>query len=257
MIEPTLETQTPTLNLLTTFCRDSNGLLGGVSYKFKPDGSIDWRAMVKPEYLAVQKEKREQVEKQYGKKIEELDISTIEDKYILLLLQGIKELLRMRGFKYVQQKVDYVSDHKAVVTCTIQFSGNFETDNKDVFFSDVASASMNNTSGFGQNFLESIAANRAFVRTVRNFLGINIVGQDEISPKGANDEQDTQTSTDYSPAGILLKKMEEKNITFEQLKSGCLTKYKAEVTDPDSWKSVADISKLDCFTLLGKLEKTK
>lgn len=257
MIEPTLETQTPTLNLLTTFCRDSNGLLGGVSYKFKPDGSIDWRAMLKPEHLAVKKEVREQVEKQYGKKIEELDISTIEDKYLLILLNGIRYLNTLRGNSYVQQKVDYVSDHKAVVTCTIQFTGNFETNHQPVVFSDVASASMNNTSGFGQNFLESIAANRAFVRTVRNFLGINIVGQDEISPKGATDESDNQGPTDYSPAGILLKKMDEKGITFEQLKSGCLTKYKAEVTDPDSWKSVADISKLDCFTLLGKLEKTK
>jgi hypothetical protein len=53
----------------------------------------------------------------------------------------------------------------------------------------------------------------------------------------------------------LKKKMDEKKISFDDLKKGCISKYKNEVTDPESWKSVADISKLDCFTLLGKLEK--
>lgn len=241
-----------------SFERDEKGLLKSVEYKYKEDGSINWRAMLKPEHLVIQRDKRKEVEEKYGK-IDCLDITTIEDKYVLLLLSGLKELLRLRGYKYLQQKVDYVSESKAVVTCSIQFVGNFETNNQDVVFSDVASASINNTSGFGQLFLESIAANRAFVRAVRNFLNINIVGKDEIADNGVSSEiEQSNDQTDISHTGILQKKMDEKKISFEVLKQGALGKYKEEMkSNPEEWNVLADIPKIDCFTLLAKLSKIK
>lgn len=243
---------------INKFERDSNGLLKSVEYKFKDDGSVNWRAMLKPEHLVVQKEKREKVEQLYGKKIEELDITTIDDKYLLILLSGIKHLAQLRSFKHVQQHVDFVNHEKAVVTCTIQFAGNYETNNQDVVFSDVASASISNTSGFGQHFLESIAANRAFVRAVRNFLGINIVGQDEISPKGADDSAEIPPPQEVSAHSILERKMNEKGFNFETIRETCIKNYTKELNSkPDEWKSIKDIPQLDVFTLLGKLEKVK
>ena len=242
-----------------SFERDEKGLLKSVEYKYKEDGSINWRAMLKPEHLVVQKDKKDKVEQVYGKKISELDITTIDDKYLLILLSGIKHLAALRQYKYVDQKVNYVSDQKAVVTCSIQFVGNFETNNQDVVFSDVASASINNTSGFGQLFLESIAANRAFVRAVRNFLNINIVGKDEIADNGVSSEIEVSNDqTDISHTGILQKKMDEKKISFEVLKQGALGKYKEEMkSNPEEWNVLADIPKIDCFTLLAKLSKIK
>ena len=114
-----------------SFERDEKGLLKSVEYKYKEDGSINWRAMLKPEHLVVQKDKKDKVEQVYGKKISELVITTIDDKYLLILLSGIKHLAALRQYKYVDQTVNYVSDQKAVVTCSIQFVGNFETNNQD------------------------------------------------------------------------------------------------------------------------------
>ena len=38
--------------------RNEHGLLENVDYTFKEDGSIDWRAMIKPEFLYPNKENR-------------------------------------------------------------------------------------------------------------------------------------------------------------------------------------------------------
>ena len=242
-----------------SFSRDSRGLLTSVQYKYKDDGSVDWRAMIRPEHLVIQKDKKDKVEQQYGKKVEELDLSTVEDKYILLLLSGIKEILRIRGFKHVQQHVDFVNHEKAVVTCSIQFTGNYETNYQDVVFSDVASATLQNTSGFGQHFLESIAANRAFVRAVRNFLGINIVGQDEIAGGRAVLEEDNSiVGETISAHSILQKKMDEKKFSFEQIKSNCAKNYKEKLTsNPEEWNGLKDIPQNDVFFILGKLSEKK
>lgn len=244
---------------LNPFSRDSRGLLTSVEYKYKNDGSVDWRAMIRPEHLVIQKDKKDKVEQQYGKKVEELDLSTIEDKYILLLLSGIKEILRIRGFKHVQQHVDFVNHEKAVVTCSIQFTGNYETNYQDVIFSDVASATIQNTSGFGQHFLESIAANRAFVRAVRNFLGINIVGQDEIAGGKAVPEEDNSIAGEtISAHNILQQKMDGKKITFEQVRDNCAKNYKTKLSsNPEEWIKIQDIPQNDVFFILGKLSEKK
>lgn len=258
MSEQTQENQE--VSTLNPFSRDSRGLLNSVQYKYKEDGSVDWRAMIRPEHLVIQKEKKEKVEQQYGKKVEELDLSTIEDKYILLLLSGIKEILRIRGFKHVQQHVDFVNHEKAVVTCSIQFTGNYETNYNDVIFSDVASATLQNTNGFGQHFLESIAANRAFVRAVRNFLGINIVGQDEIGGKQQQsvEEDSNQSGVEISVYSILDKKITEKGFDFAKVRDNCIKNYRNDFTsNPEEWIKIEDIPQNDVFTLLGKLSKKK
>lgn len=244
---------------LNPFSRDSRGLLTSVEYKYKEDGSVDWRAMLKPEHLVIQKEKREKVEQQYGKKIEELDITTIDDKYLLILLSGVKYLASLRSYKHVQQHVDFVNHEKAVVTCSIQFTGNYETNYNDVIFSDVASATLQNTSGFGQHFLESIAANRAFVRAVRNFLGINIVGQDEIAGNKAVLEEDNNiVGETISAHNILQQKMDGKKITFEQVRENCAKNYKAKLaSNPEEWMKIQDIPQNDVFFILGKLSEKK
>ena len=49
-----------------------------------------------------------------------------------------------------------------------------------LIYSDTANATLDNTDSFCAKFLETIACNRAFVRCVRNYLGVHIVGADEI-----------------------------------------------------------------------------
>ena len=57
----------------------------------------------------------------------------------------------------------------------------FNIDSKpEVLYEEYANATSENTNDFCLKFLETIACNRAFVRCVRNFLNINIVGVDEL-----------------------------------------------------------------------------
>mgnify|MGYP007000062837 len=50
---------------------------------------------------------------------------------------------------------------------------------------------------------------RAFVRCVRNFLNVHIVGDDEIDKSDKSPEQ--SQSNDLSPAGVLKKELSEKH----------------------------------------------
>lgn len=248
---------------LDSLRRDKNGLLSNLKYIFKEDGSIDWRKMVKPEYVVVRKECEKEVLEKYGKKtLEEVDKTQIDDKYLLLLLAASKQLLRLRGFLAVNQHVDDVKDTKATVTCSINFIGNYETEGHVVTFSDVGSASIENTKDFGQKYLESIAANRAFVRAVRNFLGINIVGQDEVETVGSPTAADEPPQLGSVNSRALLQKATEAGKTFAQIKEGCTNLYNAEIaakkkptynSDPATWNRVEDIPGADAFTVIGQL----
>lgn len=257
-----------------TFKRLPSGLLEGVSYIYKPDGSIDYRAMIKPEYLAVQSEKKEEVEARFNKKVKDLDLSTLPDYYLIILLGGIKDLLRIRGYKSLTNRVDYVSEQKAVVTTTIEFIGNFETGGEPVIYSDTASASVYSVSGVFQLHLEAIAANRSLVRAVRNALGINIVGKDEfderankayLSSGGAAllaakaPAPEVPESTGFAPFNVLSNRCKELTISFEKLKEAAAA-YKAElVSDPAQWEDFSSLKdhRTDCYTLLTKINESQ
>ena len=79
------------------------------------------------------------------------------------------------------------------VSCNITYLPNYETNFKEVTFSDVANATIENTSSFAKKFLETIACNRAFVRCVRNFLNVHIVGDDEIDKSDLKMPTSSQT----------------------------------------------------------------
>jgi hypothetical protein len=152
--------------------RDKKGLLIGTKYIFSQDGLIDWRKMVKDKWLYPNP----------GKGITETDVSKMEDRDLCILLGGIKELARIRGYSSIDYSVSAPSQEYVVVTCTIKWIPNFETAEQEISFSSIADASFGNTSAIGGvHYLAPIAENRAFVRAVRNFLNINIVGKDELA----------------------------------------------------------------------------
>ena len=86
--------------------RDSEGLLENIEYSYKEDGSIDWRKMVKNDYLVPNKQKTS-----------ETDVSKLDDSKILILLAGIKELAQIRGFKSVKYTVSHADMEYVCVTC--------------------------------------------------------------------------------------------------------------------------------------------
>ncbi len=237
------------------FQRDENGLLKNIQYDFNDDGSVNWRSMIKEEYLFPNKSWFELRKKDVPKSIEGL-----KDHQLLIKLGGIKELARLRGFSSINfTTVKCEQDHVAV-NCSVAFLANYETNNDAVFFEDMANATVENTSSFAKKFLETIACNRAFVRCIRNFLNVHIVGDDEIDKSDV--QQSSTSSKSMSPISFLKDLLQDKYgvSDYQEFldtirpihKEGKLSKISVETIK--GWKSFEDISAKDARILLGALK---
>ena len=190
--------------------RNTWGLIEGIDYKTNEDGSINWRAMVKSEHLFPNKGWFEARKQPLPSSVEGL-----ADNQLLIKLAGIKELAKLRGYTSVKYDVIKCEPSYVAVKCGITWIPNYESEHES-YYEDVANATVNNTSDFAVKFLETIAANRAFVRAVRNFLNVHIVGSDEIdaSKKGtpAIFEDDNEVALPSSQ-GMLEKTAKNSGIT--------------------------------------------
>lgn len=220
--------------------RNEHGLLEDppIPYVFNDDGYVNWRKMIRPEFLVPNKQRTQ-----------ETDITKLEDKDLLILLGGIKELAQIRGFTCVSYDVPEAGPNYVIASCYINWIGNYETSNVDVSFQALADASPDNTQSFARNYLAAIAENRAFVRCVRNFLKINIVGQEEIGTKVIDEPA---PENPMSPATVLHNLMKEKNISFEQIQKR-LIKDKYEKAEEIT--SINDLSKPKIFELIERIKK--
>ena len=235
------------------FKRDENGLLTNHDYSFNEDGSINWRAMIGEGHLFPNRDWFKSRNMQYPSSIEGL-----KDHQLLIKLSGIKELARLRGIEEVSYIGETCSEEHVAVICTIKFTGNYETSGNPVIFEDMANATINNTSDFGQIFLETIACNRAFVRCVRNFLNVHIVGDDEINKNNGKKNSSLQKSE--SPSGITPSSILESNAankmnctSFEDFKQVLRDwwrdgKYRHEAAS--SWEDWTDIPPAESRVLL-------
>jgi hypothetical protein len=236
--------------------RDENGLLKNIQYVFTEDGSVDWRSMIKDEHLFPNKSWFDLRKKDMPRSIEGL-----KDHQLLIKLSGIKELAKLRGFSNVHYETVKCEDHHVAVSCRISFLPNYETNNELIVFEDMANATIDNTNSFAKKFLETIACNRAFVRCVRNFLNVHIVGDDEID-KSDNKSQSSKVN-DLSPLGVLKKELSEKYSvsSYEDFlpilrklhKDG---KIKIDSSEIKEWKDFGDISAKHCRILLGVIKSS-
>jgi len=227
------------------FLRNEHGLLenDNIIYQFNDDGSINWRAMVKQQYLVPNRQRTQ-----------ETDISKLEDRDLLILLGGIKELAQIRGFTSVEYKVVTATDNYFATSCRITWSPNYETDNKPVIFEALADASLVNTKDFARYFLAAIAENRAFVRCVRNFLKINIVSQEELGDAklGLVAKEDTDKENPMNPTILLEKIMHEKGILFDSLKKKLI---KEKFDGAENFNSIKDVPKSKVFELIERIKR--
>ena len=246
---------------MTTFKRNELGLIDGVEYKYREDGGVDWRAMINPKHLVINKQYESSLVKRFSKPLNEIKVEEVEDNKLLILLQGIKELAILRGYSAVRLKVEYISENKAVVSTQIDWIPNFETSGQPISFGDVGSASMDSTSGFGQMYLEAIATNRAFVRAVRNFLGVNVLANDEIDAKATEkflSKAKESPAPVHSPQAVLEKAIGAIGLDFEAFKAKAIVEFSDKISGkPSEWKSLADVNPKDAFLLMGLLKKTK
>ena len=230
------------------FKKDVNGLLECVDYIFNQDNTINWRAMINKEYLVPN---RDAFKSNKDINLKELDVTTLHDNQLLILLAGIKELAQIRGYTNVNYDVIQAQPDYVAVKCTIDWIPNYETGMTPVSFSALADAHLDNTKDFAKNFLMAIAENRAFIRAVRSFLKINIVGNDEMGKTTHVDTEVEPNTSITQPVALLEKTMEEYNITFDQIKEGAIKK---NMDGASVWSSINDIPPLSMFTIISGIK---
>jgi hypothetical protein len=230
------------------FKRDINGLLENIDYTFNQDNTINWRAMINKDYLVPN---RDAFRNQKDINLKEIDVLSLTDNQLLILLAGIKELAQIRGYKNVSYDVIQAQPDYVAVKCTIDWIPNYETNMEPVSFSALADAHLDNTKDFAKNFLMAIAENRAFIRAVRSFLKINIVGNDEMGKTTHIDTEVESNTTITQPVALLEKTMEEYNISFEQIKERAVQK---KMDGAENWSQIKDISPLNMFTIISGIK---
>lgn len=239
---PTPTSQVTPPKLVT---RNQYGLIEDqtLNYVFNDDGTINWRKMVKTEHLVPNRQKTQ-----------ETDVSKLQDKDLLILLGGIKELAQIRGYISVEYKVVAASESYFATSCRITWLPNYETGGKEIVFESLADATINNTKSFARFFLAAIAENRAFVRCVRNFLKINIVSQEELGDAKLLDDSSSINESPTSPQSLLEKVMKEKGVNFDTLKKRLI---KEKFENAENLNSITEISKVKIFELIDRLKKVK
>lgn len=238
--------------------RDDHGLLENVDYIFNEDGSVNWRAMIKPEFLYPNKDWFN-----FRNKDMPDSVDGLADNQLLIMLGGIKELARLRGFESVTFNTETTSPGYVTASCEITWSPNYESNKECVVYQDVANATLDNTDSFASKFLETIACNRAFVRCVRNFLNIHIVGADEIDKsRGANNSVSIESveAAALTPLGLLQKTLRAKKgvAAFDEFVELLKDFWKNETyknKEVANWKCWSDIPTKEVRKLIAILHK--
>lgn len=235
--------------------RDGNGFVENAQVKYVSDeyGSIDWKSMIPKEFKYPNKD-------WFYKRGEDApeSIEGLSEEQMIVSLAGLKWIAKVRGYSAVlQEVVESNQEDYAICKCTINWIANAES--CACVYTDVASATKDNTSGhFGPKFLESIAANRAFCRAVRNFLNINSVSDQEIDPadqyktkKETKPKEKKKNKTQESLEKLAQQKGCEE---FVQLKNMFVSLgYKND--ESDSWEDYYDVPASEGRVLIAKLKK--
>lgn len=223
--------------------RNEYGLIEDLEYPLNEEGFIDWRKIINPKFLVSK-------DKSAGS-----DVSSMKDSELLILLRGIKELAQIRGFTDVSYEVVSPSPEYVIAICKIKWIPNYETENREVSFSGIGDASFSNTDNFARNFLAAIAENRSFVRCVRNFLKIDIVGKEEMGPTVFKEQKPILSSDSVAnPREFLRVLMSEKEIDFKEIKEKLL---KENFENAERFLEIEDIPIIKTLELIERLKKIK
>lgn len=231
---------------------DEKGLRRNLSYTFNDNGTIDWSRLIESKYIVPNRTL-------FEKRNKEVPISTegLDDKEKLVLLAGYKNLLFLRGYRSVEYFPIGFNNEEVSVSCRIVFRGNLETGMEDVVYSSIGNASLKNTDGIFAKFLSPIAENRSLIRCVRNFLNIPILGQDELGPeeKRSNGESFSilKNVSPTHPHSVLARRLQEKNKTWDQLKTYLIGSCGYKTEQINSWSILTDIPVKEIPKILGIL----
>jgi hypothetical protein len=225
--------------------RDDQNLIVGLDYTFDENGKIQWRKLIKNEYLVPNKDRTQ-----------ETDVSKLEDKDILVLLGGFKELADIHGYTKVSYKFPVAQPDFVSCICRIDFIPSYNTEMRQISFESCADASHNNTQSIGgKYFLTTTAENRAFVRAVRNFLRINILAKDELVLGAKNQFEEQAENNPASPKNAVLDKM--KKMGFTSFKEARVKFEEINILDYKGFETLNDVPGDKMMGLMMNLNKLK
>lgn len=209
---------------------------------------IDWKSKINPQYLVLNRQKKDEIERIYKKPFNEIDVAAdkVEDRHCLLLLQGIRELLQERGYTSVEYRVNSCSLDYVSTTCRINFKQNEEFPAGQIYEFTAAAHPGNTFSWYGQ-YLDAAASNRALCLCVRNALGINIVAQEELGADNTEDKSNKKVMLPGGPHATLEKKLKEKNTSFDQFKHFCVGK---KIPNAETWTDIPSVKIEQVMSLL-------
>lgn len=219
------------------------------------DADIDWYSLIPEKYIVINKSNFERRNKPVP-----TSLADVEDKDKLILLMGFRYIADLRGFSSLTYHPFCVQKDFVSIACEIEWTPLTPCDIPRTS-QGLGDAKRENVGSFVGEYLTPIAENRSFVRCVRNFLRIPVLGQDEIG------DSSTQTATQptvaqeqaispTSPHFVLNKILNEKDKTSTQLYKW----YKKKHPDFEGveWQNVTDIPNqiaLELISLLKNQEK--
>lgn len=240
--------------------RNEFGLLKNVDYKFSPDGFINWRAMIEPEYLYPNKDWFRKYDQPVPNSIEDL-----EDYQLIIKIGGLNKLAAIRGFSMIDHETTHVGEDAVYDKCTISWIPNYETDMKDVIYSYGANSNDKNCGDFMRSFKETQAEYRSQSLCIRKFLNINIVSDAEIDKSDQKGGESNEESGKPSVAQISLEKQSNNaNFkTYEEFREKFLNplvkagKYAPAKKPETPWLGYADIPAEECRKIISLIKKNK
>lgn len=265
------------------FKRDpETGLVEGLTYRYTPEGLIDWRAMVDRRFLYVAREHEAKVVAAQGKSLAEIDILLVKDDWLRIRVGGLNQLAHLRGVVSCVYPHMLAREGWAATTCEITFIANVESGGYPETWSGQASACRTSMDTRMLPYLETFAENRAFSRAVKRALQINILSDIEVggdsrdAAAGGDDgtkEADlanAPTASGFKPCDELVKVCQAHRVngaaapvSFEMLKAAAI-KLNADTApeakervqaDPSTWKAFSDIQPIDAWLLIGKIKE--
>lgn len=221
--------------------RDEKGLVEGIDYTYNSDGSVNWKQMINKKFLVINVERTE-----------ETDISKCEDNDLIIKLGGLREVARLRGFSSVKHNVVSASVDYVAMSCSINWIPNFEMD-YPVEFQAMASATIKNCQGFSSSYLPEIAQNRSFSRAVRNFLGIEVVSEEELKNSIVEAGDAVSEVTPPTPSKILQNLIESNKKDFKYLKR--ILVKENQIDGVKEFKAYDDIPVAEIYGLITRIKK--
>lgn len=217
-------------------------------YIRKENGDINWFAHLEDDQIFLNQSYKTEIEKRYNKPTSELSLKEIDEKYLLISLNGLKSLAKLKGYKSIRLPNFQAQPGFAYAVCEIHWDdGTIVADSGDACPDNVGQAPF-------CYYLSTLAANRAIGRAIRSSLGITALCREEI---GVSPVKVENTMSQADPRKSLQDKLEGKGRDFNSFKTWWNANHAKEgkEIEGNTWSELEVSQTWGMLGVLKQLEK--